>query len=128
MRRSLVLVAACVLAGGLAACSAKSGGEGAAPPAQAARPIPPDSPLAKVKTGMTTVEVQTLLGAPTSQNNFESGKRWIPYYYGNDVRRTEWAYKGLGRVLFTGGNQWGGGAGLVERVEYDPNETGVRAD
>jgi len=30
--------------------------------------------------------------------------------------------------VFTGGNQWGGGAGQVERVDYDPNETGVRAN
>jgi len=128
MRRSVVLVAACVLGGLLAGCSAKSGSQSAEPAAQAARPIPPDSPLAKIKTGMTTVEVQTILGAPTSQSNYESGKRWIPYYYGSDVRRTEWAYKGLGRVVFTGGNQWGGGAGQVERVDYDPNETGVKTD
>ena len=36
-------------------------------------------------------------------------------------------YKGLGRVVFTGGNSWGGGGGKVERVDYDPTETGVRA-
>jgi outer membrane protein assembly factor BamE (lipoprotein component of BamABCDE complex) len=84
--------------------------------------------LAKIRIGMTSTEVQSILGAPTSEKNFESGKRWIPWYYGSDVRRTEWAYKGLGRVLFTGGNQWGAGAGDVQRVDYDPSETGVRAN
>jgi len=77
---------------------------------------------------MTTVQVQSILGAPTNQVSYESGKRWIPWYYGSDVRRTEWSYKGLGRVVFTGGNQWGGGAGNVERVEYDPTETGIRTN
>ena len=76
--------------------------------------------------GMTPDQVQSILGPPAHQATYESGKRWIPWYFGSDVRRTEWAYKGLGRVVFTGGNQWGAGAGEVQRVDYDPNETGVR--
>ena len=120
------IAAGTVLVVCLGACSSKTS---APPPAPAVRqPIPANSPLAKVQTGMTPQQVTDLLGAPTAQTNYESGKRWIPWYFGSDVRRTEWSYKGLGRVVFTGGNQWGAGAGQVERVDYDPNETGVRAN
>ena len=122
---------ACIAAFGLlalvAGCSAKSSTDSAATStAKVSRPIPPGSPLAKVQMGMTPDQVQNILGPPTHQATYESGKRWIPWYFGSDVRRTEWAYKGLGRVVFTGGNQWGAGAGEVQRVDYDPNETGVR--
>ncbi len=106
-------------------CGAKSSPP---PPAAVHQPIPANSPLAKVHTGMTQDQVTQLLGSPTNHVTYESGKRWIPFYYGGDVRRTEWSYKGLGRVIFTGGNQWGGAAGQVERVDYDPTETGVRKD
>jgi len=128
MRRSIVFVAAGVIAVTTAGCASKSTTAAVPPAAQAARPIPPDSALAKVQIGMTQVQVQSILGAPTHEVSYESGKRWIPWYFGSDVRRTEWAYKGLGRVVFTGGNQWGGGAGNVERVDYDPNENGVRTN
>jgi outer membrane protein assembly factor BamE (lipoprotein component of BamABCDE complex) len=120
------IAAGLLVIAGLAGCSSKSS---APPPAPAVRqPIPANSPLAKVQTGMTAQQVTDVLGPPTNQVSYESGKRWIPWYYGSDVRRTEWSYKGLGRVIFTGGNQWGAGAGQVERVDYDPNETGVRAN
>ena len=46
--------------------------------------------------------------------------------HGDDARRTEWSYKGLGRVVFTGGNVFGGGGGRVNRIDYDPTETGIR--
>ena len=93
-----------------------------------AQPIPPDSPLAKIKVGMTAQEVSNILGMPTNQVSYATGKAWIPYYYGDDARRTEWSYKGLGRVVFTGGNVFGGGGGRVNRVDYDPSETGVRVE
>jgi outer membrane protein assembly factor BamE (lipoprotein component of BamABCDE complex) len=128
MMRGVTIVAVlAVLAS--SGCSGRSSSSSTAPPAvAAAKPIPPDSPLAKVKIGMTGEQVSSILGAPTNQMSYESGKRWIPFYYGADVRRTEWSYKGLGRVVFTGGNVFGGGGGQVERVDYDPTETGVRTN
>lgn len=121
------IVAAIGLAALAAGCAAKSG-SGAAAPAPAAQVIPANSPLAKIKIGMTAQEVSNILGMPTNQVSYASGKAWIPYYYGDDARRTEWSYKGLGRVVFTGGNVFGGGGGHVERVDYDPNETGIRTN
>jgi hypothetical protein len=125
MRQSLMsLSIALVLAAALGGCSAKS--EQPAAPAAAAVPIPADSPLAKIKVGMTAQEVTNLIGMPTNQVSYATGKAWIPWYFGDDARRTEWSYKGLGRVVFTGGNVFGGGGGRVNRVDYDPAETGVR--
>jgi hypothetical protein len=124
MHRS-ALIFGCLLAFAVAGCGARSS-EAPPPAEEAAKPIPPDSPLAKIKVGMTEFEVSNILGPPTSQGSYETGKRWIPYYYGSDIRLMEWTYKGMGRVIFTGGNVFGGNAGKVKRVDYDPSETGVR--
>lgn len=125
MLRRATLIVALLLAALVAGCSSKSD-SAAAPPEASAKPIPPDSPLAKVKVGMTMQQVTDILGSPTNQIKYSTGKAWIPYYYGDDTSRLEWSYKGLGRVIFTGGNVFGGGGGAVQRVDYDPSETGVR--
>jgi outer membrane protein assembly factor BamE (lipoprotein component of BamABCDE complex) len=125
MRRFAIAAAFC-LAAIAAGCASRSGGSAAPPPA--AQAIPANSPLATVKVGMTAQEVTNVLGMPTNQVSYASGKAWIPFYYGDDARRTEWSYKGLGRVVFTGGNVFGGGGGHVERVDYDPTETGIRTN
>jgi outer membrane protein assembly factor BamE (lipoprotein component of BamABCDE complex) len=127
MQRYIVIGALCALAL-TPGCSSRSSSTAEPAPAAVAKPIPPDSPLAKVTIGMTGQEVVNILGQPTNQVSYESGKRWIPYYYGDDARRTEWSYKGLGRVIFSGGNVFGGGGGRVNRVDYDPAETGVRVN
>jgi outer membrane protein assembly factor BamE (lipoprotein component of BamABCDE complex) len=124
----LRIAAACIAMTALVACSGKQAAEAPPPAAQAAPavPVPSSSPLAKIKPGMTYQEVTNILGAPSAQMEYESGKRWIPYYYGSDARRTSYFYKGLGRVVFSAGNVFGGArAGAVEQVEYDPTETGV---
>jgi hypothetical protein len=67
--------------------------------------------------------VQEILGAPTSQNTYQTGKAWIPYYYGPDTARTEWKYKGEGRVVF-GINRYSGNQRVI-RIDYDPAEDGI---
>ena len=48
-------------------------------------------------------EVQTLMDrAPDRSHSYESGKRWIPFYFGNDARRLQALYKGEGCLIFTG--------------------------
>lgn len=118
--RHAAAAAAIALSLALTACSQ----QGPQPPA-VQQPIPPDSPWAKVKPGMTTQQVMNLLGVPTDQTSYATGKAWIPYYFGDDVRRTAFFYKGQGHVVFTGGNVFGGGGGEVVSVVYDPNESGV---
>jgi len=83
---------------------------------------PASSPLAKIKIGMTAQEVSNILGMATNPVSYASGRAWIPFYFGDDTRRTEWSYKGI----FSGGNVYGGGH--LELVDYDPNETGIRVN
>jgi outer membrane protein assembly factor BamE (lipoprotein component of BamABCDE complex) len=113
----------------IAACASRSEpAKPAAPsaPAAAARSGAAGSNiLSKVTVGMTKAQVKEVVGAPSDENSYESGKRWIPWYYGNDVRRTTWFYKGQGRVVFSDGNVFGGGGSSVQRVEIDTSESGV---
>ena len=78
------------------------------------------SKFAKLLIGMQMSEVQELLGqAPDRFHSYESGKRWIPFYFGNDARRMQVLYKGEGCLIFTGGNIWGGGAGDLIGIQHD---------
>ena len=123
MRPFVAWCLACFLTIMLAGCATQtSRPEGAADTAA----IPADCPLAKIHQGMTMQEVTNILGSPTNQVKYATGKAWIPFYFGDDVSRIEWSYKDMGRVVFTGGNAFGGGGGNVLRVDYDPNETGQR--
>jgi hypothetical protein len=132
MMRSSV-IAMLVLSVSLAACAeraAQPDRQATAPAAAESKaapvPPPPDSPLAKVHKGMRMGQVAEILGQPTDQNQYVTGKAFIPWYYGDDVSRVEWHYKGVGRVYFTGGGAFGQGGGEVEWVEYDPQESGYR--
>jgi hypothetical protein len=105
----------CALALGLATASAALAVD---------TPPPAGSPLAKVQRGMPSDQVQDLLGSPSSMNHYPTGKGWIPFYgwWGGDAYRTEWIYKGKGRVVF---NQRPFSSRLkVIRVLYDPSEDG----
>jgi hypothetical protein len=78
------------------------------------------SRFSKLKIGMSTDDVQSVLGrAPDRSHSYESGKRWIPFYFGNDARRMQVLYKNEGCLIFTGGNVWGGGGGDLIQIEAD---------
>lgn len=47
-------------------------------------------------------------------------KRWIPFYYGSDVKRLQVYYKNEGCLTYTGGNVFGGGTNKLIRVIVDP--------
>jgi hypothetical protein len=123
-RMASVLVVA--MLGILIGC-AGSGGTGGGASEQAAPPKgvapPADHRLAKITLEMVPTQVQEILGAPTSQNTYQTGKAWIPYYYGPDTARTEWKYKGEGRVVF-GINRYSGNQRVI-RIDYDPAEDGI---
>lgn len=88
-----------------------------------AKPAPPGSKLAKVTNGMSEAQVIEILGAPTSQQNYMTGKAWIPYYYGSDTSRMDYRYKGVGIVVFSR-SRYSGGTKVI-RVDYDPSEDGL---
>ena len=109
---------------GLGGCARKTPTPEAAAKPAASAPVPADSPLAKVTVGMSEQDVRSILGPPTGENEYVSGKAFIPFYYGPDRTRRAYFYKGMGRVVFSGGSGFNR-TGKVSRVEYDPAETGV---
>jgi len=135
MGRSVAAWVAAVATVMVAGCASQSAAPPEPAPAAASEPaavdpasvpVPPESPLAKVQKGMTMGQVAEQLGQPTDQQQYVTGKAFIPWYFGDDVSRVAWHYKGMGRVVFTGGGAFGQGGGVVEWVEYDPSETGYR--
>jgi len=81
--------------------------------------VPDDSPLAKVTIGMSDSDVRKVLGEPSSQNAYMTGKSWIPFYFGPDASRTDYVYDGIGRVVFSR-NQYSGQLKVID-VVHAPN-------
>ena len=82
----------------------------------------PGSKFAQLQIGMQPNEVQKILGRfPDELHSYESGKRWIPFYFGNDARRTQHLYKGEGCLIYTAGGVFGADAGDLLQIEVDPS-------
>ena len=79
----------------------------------------PGSKFAGIQIGMTMAQVQEKIGTPERFHSYESGKRWIPFYYGNDARRMQALYRGAGCLIFTDGNIFGGGGNELLRIDHD---------
>ena len=71
--------------------------------------VVPGGKFSKLQIGMKMPEVLRLVGGPDGMDSHETGKRWIPFYFGGDARRIQAYYKGEGCLTYTGGNAWGGG-------------------
>lgn len=82
--------------------------------------IAPNSRFAKLQIGMTMREVADTIGNADDMYRHETGKRWIPFYYGNDAQRVQTFYKGEGCLTFTGGNIFGGGGNELIRIMVAP--------
>jgi outer membrane protein assembly factor BamE (lipoprotein component of BamABCDE complex) len=66
------------------------------------------SKFAKLKIGMSREEVFSMIGYPTYQGAYATGKAWIPFYHGSDRVRWEAVYNGQGRLIFSQQAGWGG--------------------
>src|SRR5579871_5780266 len=77
-------------------------------------PIPADSPLAKIKDGMSPEEVSSLIGPPTSQGAYATGKAFIPFHYGGDNSRRIFRYKGMGTIIFSQNSSFTSGYSVME--------------
>ena len=80
----------------------------------------PGSKFAQIKVGMRADQVQQRIGAPDELFSHDTGKRWIPFYLGDDARRIVVFHKGEGCLTYTGGKTWGGGEHMVIRMDVDP--------
>lgn len=81
---------------------------------------PPGSKFAEVRMNSTEYDVRKLLGEPDRANAYMTGKAWIPFYFGSDVARTDWFYRGQGRVVFSR-NRYTGALKVI-KVLYNSDE------
>ena len=63
-----------------------------------------DSAFNKLKVGMPMKQVLDLIGEPSDQGAYVTGKAWIPFYFGSDRYRHELVYEKQGRLIFAGGS------------------------
>lgn len=83
------------------------------------------SRFTKLKIGMPMQQVFDLVGQPTDQGAYVTGKAFIPFYFGSDTTRWEAVYKGQGRLIFS--NQAGFSSGqYLTWIIYNANEPGYR--
>ena len=83
------------------------------------------SRFTKLKIGMPMQQVVDLIGPPTDQGAYVTGKAFIPFYFGSDKTRWEATYKGQGRLIFS--DQGGfGGSHYLTWIIYNENEPGYR--
>lgn len=86
----------------------------------------PGSKFTKLKIGMPMKEVTDLIGQPTDQGAYVTGKAWIPFYFGSDRHRYEMIYKGQGRLIFAGGSMGDFTSGHLIWIIHFAGEGGYR--
>lgn len=129
--KTLALFAACLLSAGCASTNKAPAAQPAAQSSQSSVPpesriegnFPANSPFAKIKLGMTQGQVHEILGQPTDTKTYQTGKAWIPFYFGPDTMRTDEFYKGVGSITYTGAGI-GGVHWTVFRAVYNAAEDG----
>jgi hypothetical protein len=85
-----------------------------------------NSRFTKLTIGMGMRQVTDLIGQPTDQGAYVTGKAWIPFYFGSDRYRHELVYKGQGRLIFAGGSAGDFSAGHLIEVIHNGSEGGYR--
>ena len=85
-----------------------------------------NSKFTRLKIGMGMKQVTDLIGQPTDQGAYVTGKAFIPFYFGSDRYRHELVYKSQGRLVFAGGSVGNPSAGRLIRIVHNANESGYR--
>jgi hypothetical protein len=73
----------------------------------------PGSKFSQLKIGMPMKQVMDLVGQPTDQGAYITGKAFIPFFFGGDRYRHELVYKGQGRLIFAGSAGFDTSASLI---------------
>ena len=85
----------------------------------------PGSKFSQITIGMSAKQVLDIVGQPTDQGAYVTGKAFIPFYFGADRYRHEMAYRGQGRLIFAGSSGFDTNAHLVWII-HAANDTGYR--
>jgi hypothetical protein len=86
----------------------------------------PGSRFTKLTIGMGMKQVTDLIGPPTDQGSYITGKAFIPFFFGSDRYRHEMAYKGQGRLVFAGGSAGDYSSGHLIEITHNAAESGYR--
>jgi hypothetical protein len=86
----------------------------------------PGSKFTRLQIGMSMKQVTDLIGQPTDQGAYVTGKAWIPHYYGSDRYRHETVYKGQGRLIFASGGRGDYSSGNLIMIIHNAKESGYR--
>ncbi len=86
----------------------------------------PGSKFNKLKIGMSMKQVYDLIGQPSDQGAYITGKAFIPFYFGGDRHRFEAVYKNIGRLIFAGGGIGDWGSGHLIWIIHNHNEPAYR--
>ena len=86
----------------------------------------PGSKFTQLQIGMGMRQVQDLVGPPTDQGAYVTGKAFIPFYFGSDRTRFELIYKGQGRLIFAGGGVGDFSSGNLIWIIHSATEPGYR--
>jgi hypothetical protein len=86
----------------------------------------PGSKFTKLQIGMGVRQVADLVGQPTDQGAYATGKMWIPWYFGSDKVRFEQVFKGQGRLIFASPGGMDFSSGNLVWIIHNPNEPGYR--
>lgn len=77
--------------------------------------MPGGNPLNQVCEGMIYSQVIEILGDPDDWNKYQTGKAFIPFYFGKDTERLEARYAGMGTVVYSCGG-FGGDPVVIEVI------------
>ena len=84
------------------------------------------SRFTKLQIGMPMQQVVNLIGQPSDQGAYVTGKAWIPFYFGADRHRYEMVYKSQGRLIFAGGSLGNFTGGNLIWIIHNAAEAGRR--
>jgi hypothetical protein len=85
--------------------------------------IRPGSKFSRIRIGMGSGEVESLIGPPTDTASHITGKAFIPFYFGGDSSQTEKFYKGEGQLTYSP-QSIGSSLLVLTAITVDANERG----
>ena len=85
----------------------------------------PKSKFTQLQIGMSYKQVTDIVGQPSDQGAYMTGKAWIPFFFGSDRYRHELVYEKTGRLIFAGSSGFDSNAHLIWII-HNRNEARYR--
>ena len=86
----------------------------------------PGTKFTQLKIGMGMAQAREIVGNPTDQGGYVTGKAFIPWYFGSGKYRHELVYKGYGRLIFASPSSFDFASGKLVWIIHSANESGFR--